>query len=74
MALYGEPTRPTGLSHSLEDSQAMKTMMLEEQIEMSVSEEERRVLEPIMQRESIVSMWRVARLDVSDTCRESAGG
>lgn len=39
-------------------------MILEEELNMSTTEEERRILEPIMQRESIVSMWRVARLDV----------
>ena len=52
------------INYSLNDSQASKTMMLEEQLQLTETEEERRLLEPLMQKESIVSMWRVARLDV----------
>merc|ERR1712137_351955 len=52
-------------------SQASKTMMLEEQLQLTESEEERRLLEPMMQKESIVSMWRVARLDIESAVREA---
>jgi len=52
-------------------SQASKTMMLEEQLQLTESEEERRILEPMMQKESIVSMWRVARLDIESAVREA---
>lgn len=38
--------------------------MIEEKLELAETEEERRILEPLMQKESIVSMWKVARLDV----------
>merc|ERR1712137_779940 len=46
-------------------------MMLEEQLQLTESEEERRLLEPMMQKESIVSMWRVARLDIESAVREA---
>merc|ERR1712137_1737 len=52
-------------------SQASKTMMLEEQLQLTETEEERRLLEPLMQKESIVSMWRVARLDIESAVREA---
>jgi len=52
-------------------SQAAKTMMLEEELQLAQTEEERRLLEPIMQKESIFSMWKVARLDIESAIREA---